>query len=250
MCTLFYHKSQGILAKMRDKNVPTEEEVLATVDVLAVRTKGADYYGLGVNARGCAFVSAAINSPAWTEAAECGDATAAAAIHAEENSGLTSPSVIVSQSLGRAVTVANILQYLEEHRLPWMGYNLVLADSERAVAVEVYKNEMNLRELDESAAVTNHFDGIKTGPLEYVDYPSSFERLKVAEVFLETVPGEGWAEAFEPGSRGQYPFWRDGNFFTVSASLIHFRVGCLEYLARGENGFQEFTFSPSAESGA
>ena len=242
MCTLFYHKPLGILAKNRDKNVPTEEEIVRTENVLAVRTKGADYFGLGVNVKGCAFVSAAINSPKWTREAESGNARAAAKIFAEENAGLISPSRILSESLDQARDVSFLIKCLEDRRADWMGYNLFIIDPERGIAVETYRDQMIIRDLDVRAAVTNHFMRIEAGPVNYHDYPSSYDRLSEAEQLLSGLKENELADALGPGSAGKYPFWRDDNFFTLSSSLIHYQTNSIAYLARGENQYRRLAF--------
>ena len=75
MCTLFSSLELGLLAKNRDKNEPTDEEIVEDENIIAVRTKDSDYFSLGLNRFGCGFISAAVNSPAWTPLAENGKTT-------------------------------------------------------------------------------------------------------------------------------------------------------------------------------
>ena len=72
MCTVGYHKKLNLIFKNRDKNAPTEEVMVVKPDLITVKTEGADYFSLGTNKNGCAFVSTAVNTPRWTTLASEG----------------------------------------------------------------------------------------------------------------------------------------------------------------------------------
>ena len=99
MCTIGYHKTLGILFKNRDKQSVVEEEIIADDNVIACRTRGAGYFSWGLNRNGCAFVSAAINSPEWTALVYQGLNAQAQSIYEKENSSLDNPMVTVSTML-------------------------------------------------------------------------------------------------------------------------------------------------------
>lgn len=228
MCTLFFRREAGVLAKNRDKNVPTVEEVLRTDRVIALRTLGADYFGLGINSSGCAFVSAAINSPAWTEAAIQGEVEKAQDIYRKENSGRTSPTKIVSGILPEAKSVDDILAGLKSAHLDWIGYNLLLVDPAKAILVEACQDELFVHELEDEAIATNHFRELRYGPTTYHGYANSYDRFEEAEDLLPQFEKNNGTSLLGPDN-GQSMFWREGNFFTVSSSIIDLTEMTLAY---------------------
>ena len=120
-----------------------------------------------------------------------------------------------------------------------MGYNILLADNEKAVHVELYRGDFHVRWLNKDAVITNHFQVIQHGPKTSVDYPSSFNRLDFAsneirniisieDVFQMLKTQQGKTEA-EP--------WREGIFRTISSSVIDLETHALYYSASPEQGY-------------
>jgi len=243
MCTLFFHQEFSILAKNRDKNEPANEEIVRTESILAVRTQGADYFGLGVNKFGCGFVSAAINSPEWTATAAGGDIERARDIFAAENEGLTSPTKIVSENLSDAKSVDCLVKILEETNCQWMGYNVLLADGSGAALVETYRDQTYVHHLGKQAVVTNHFLELPYGPIEYEGYPNSYDRYDAAEKAIQNLGRKDIYALLRPAEGDQNLFWRDGHFFTVSSNLINITQPYLQYRSRGAEAFATVTFA-------
>jgi len=221
-----------LLAKNRDKNIPTREVVLRTDRVLAVKTEGADYFGLALNRNGCAFVSAAVNSPLWTRYAEAGDVEKAAAIYNEENLGLRSPSAELSDYFEGIESVNQAVDLLGDRKAEWMGYNILIADRNSAALVETSGTNFAVRTLEDRAAITNHFSMIDGGPRTYEDYPSSYDRLEYAGKLNIAIDADTLSSHLEPGPGELNPLWRSGSFFTVSSSVIDLKTLTLNYFPR------------------
>ncbi|OUW30358.1 MAG: hypothetical protein CBD27_01675 [Rhodospirillaceae bacterium TMED167] len=243
MCTLFSSLTAGFLAKNRDKNEPTEEEVLEDDNVIAVRTKGGNYYGLGLNKFGCGFVSAAVNSPAWTQLAETGKIEAARETYRLENFGLTSPTKFVSTLLATEKTITPLVDAFLSGLEKFVGYNILLMDQERAVWLETRGGETHLVELSEEQVVTNHFASIPFGPKNYEDYPSSFSRSALASTELCVGGTDKLFSLLLPGGTVGDQIWRYGNFFTVSSSILDLKNRRLHYCGQSESEYRTFQFS-------
>jgi hypothetical protein len=231
VCTIGYHRKLNLVFKNRDKNVPTAEVVVVKPDVLATKTEGAKQFGLGINSRGCAFVGSAVNTPAWTSLAAAGKIEEAASQFRKENEGLVSPTVIASEAMPEVVSVDGWLEVVLNSGQRYMGYNLLLADEEKAVHVELYDTESHVTWLDESAVVTNHFQHLTHGPQEVEDYPDSYKRLEAGTEASRTfVSEEDVFGALKPrGESTTHPFWRVGNFYTVSSSVVDLDTKAIHY---------------------
>lgn len=222
MCTVFYLADLALLSKNRDKEIPEAEEIVRNDDILAVRSVGADYYSLGLNRRGCAFVSTAVNNPAWTAAVEAGRKDEARTLWARDTAGRTSPTRLVSESLPRVESAEEWIQLLQTTDALWRGYNVVLADTTGAWVVETYGREVRPRRLEPRDAITNHFHELPFGPRETADYPGSYARLDYAREKLATIAGPADLLAAirpdHPADRDR--IWRAGAFSTQSSTVL------------------------------
>lgn len=246
MCTVLYHAALGLITKNRDKHGVADEEIVRKAKAITVRTRGADYDSLGVNRHGCAFVSTAINPPEWTALIEAGKDAAADAVLRQAHAGLARPTGLVSSLLDQVRSVADWTQALKRENARWMGYNLVLADPERAVLVEVAEDQMAVRELEKCAAVTNHFRELKYGPLSPKDYANSWERFEYAAPLVNAARTRSDIEEIihprETERRGR--IWRAGAFHTVSSTILNFRSGTLSYSANINQPYLDYHWQP------
>jgi len=223
MCTVIYLQELGLLTKNRDKELPTEEEVIVEQSFKGVRAKGADYYSCALNNQGCAFVSTAVNGPAWTRAVEEGNIEAAKLLCAAERDGLEGPTRVVSEMISSAPSIDPIIARLTSEGTSWYGYNVILADRNRAVVVETQGQRTAVRPLNLRDCVTNHFHELGGhGPLVRDDYPNSFNRFDYAK---DQLPGlktrENLFEAINPTDPAQSKkIWREGAFHTVSSTTL------------------------------
>lgn len=222
ICTVVYHRDWNFLCKNRDKTRATAEEVVQTPSVLAVRTVGADYYSLAINQFGCAFVSTAVNSVSWTQAILAGRTEEAETIFKTENEGLVSPTFVISELMSQTHQVGELLDVLLSGKFKWMGYNVVLADTRQACAVETHRDHVYVRRLEDRDVVTNHFQYLDHGPQKHDDYPSSFERLDYAKnALMATKSVRDVLEVMNPIDEDErQKVWRTGKFVTVSSSVI------------------------------
>lgn len=231
MCTIGYHKKLNVVFKNRDKNLPTDEVIVVKPEFIAVKTEGADYYGLGANRHGCAFVSAAVNTPAWTALITAGKLKEAEAQSKKENDGLKNPMAVVSRYLAEIYDVEEWLEKLLNEKAKFMGYNIVLADADKAAAIEIYGKDHHLTWLKDYSVLTNHFHTLKHGPKTRKDYPSSFKRLEYANgemrniVSIEDLFGILKTHDRDPVS----DLWRKGVFPTISSSVIDLEAPALYY---------------------
>jgi hypothetical protein len=225
MCTVLFHRELNLLCKNRDKTRSTEEELLQDSNFVAVRTKGASYFSLGMNRNGVAFVSTAINTPKWTAAAARGLHQEAQEQFQRENEGLSSPTAELSRTLSEVASINEWVELIKSSGKRWMGYNLVLADRHSAKVLEVHGDRVHERDLSPKAVVTNHFLHVVHGPRVYEDYPSTFERLKLCESEMPKVQTLEQAQAILKSSAEEEPrqIWRFGNFATVSSTILDLR---------------------------
>lgn len=245
MCTIGYHKKLNLLFKNRDKTSATNEVVIVQSDFLAVKTEGASYYSLGVKKNGCAFAGAAVNTPKWTALASMGKLDEAEAQFKNENKGLSSPIVILSKGLHNVHNINEWLDVLLSGNNNYMGYNILLADKERAAHVEVYRNDSHVTFIEGDAVITNHFQFLKHGPEKIDDYPSSFHRLdfskkEVAEaISLEDIFQTLRTRDGEP----ERVLWRNGAFSTVSSSVVDIESCALYYCSDAKQGYARIATS-------
>jgi len=245
MCTIGYHKNLNTIFKNRDKTSKTEEEIIVDEKIIACKTRGADYYSWGVNKFGCAFVTAAINSPYWTQLIYEKKDEAAAKQYALENEGLQNPITLISQMLPDIKQVEMWLEALEASQELWMGYNLLVADCDKAYVVELYRDQHHIRELKEEEVITNHFQIIKHGPKQESDYPSTFHRLEYGnERVLTAGCSDDILLMLKPnGEEEKKKIWRDGKFATISSSAIDFQKGHVHYAKAGDERYSCFSLN-------
>ncbi len=223
MCTVAYLKSAGLLSKNRDKEIVTAEEIVATGDYVAVRSVGDEYFSLGVNRHGFAFVSTAINSPQWTQLVEQGEAEKAKTVFADERRGQHSPTKHLSQHFTEIRSIEDALALFRDADKPWMGYNVVMADGTGATVLETFENTTHQYALKSRDIVTNHFRGLDHGAKTFDDYPSTFERhAYVGEYLAEIESREDLEKVIHPSDDAGRAarIWRKGAFSTVSSSVI------------------------------
>jgi hypothetical protein len=223
MCTVVYLGDLSLLSKNRDKERPTEEEFVRGSGHLAVRTKGADYFSLAVNRHGVAFVSTAVNSPDWTRAVEEGRADDAKSIMEAERKGQTSPTKAISEHISDARNIDDLLAILERPGPSRMGYNVVMADREKAAVLEVFGTQTHRRWLEKRDVITNHFTDLDHGAKTHDDYPSSFERLAYGRHHLDQLSSfADLADVVHPSDDPERAeeIWRKDVFRTISSTVI------------------------------
>lgn len=240
MCTLGYCKNLNIVFKNRDKNVPTEELLVVKNDVLAVKTEGADYYSLGTNRHGSCFATTAVNTPQWTALASSGKTKEAADLLKTETAGLVTPSSVLSPHLGEVKKVDELLSILLDSGKKFRGYNVFLADKEKAVHVELYQDQSHVEWVKTDAyVVCNHFRYLKHGPSTEKDYRNSYERFyALGKLIGDFVSLEDVFRAMKSkDSDLTAPFWRTGAFATVSSSVIDLDSNALYYSSDPEGEY-------------
>ena len=231
MCTVGYHKKLNLIFKNRDKNAPTEEVVVVKPGLIAVKTEGADYFSLGTNKHGCAFVSTAVNTPRWTALASEGKKKEAEEQFKKENEGLESPIKLVSKYLSEVTCVEEWMDKILESGRKFMGYNLLLSDRGKAVHIELHGSDSHVTWIDDEVVICNHFQHLDHGPKKVEDYPNSFERFEAAEKsIMDFISLEDIFKTLKPqyGNK-KNNFWRQGDFFTVSSSVIDLDTCALYY---------------------
>lgn len=243
MCTIGYHKKLNVVFKNRDKNASTNEVFIIKPGLLAIRTEDSAYFSLGRNRHGCAFVSAAVNTPAWTSLAAEGKVKDAAILFKKENQRLINPIIEVSRHIPNVANIDELLEKILNSGQKYMGYNLILADKEKAVHVELYKDQYHVDRIDEMAVITNHFQKLDHGPKKETDYPNSFERLeagkKAAQDFLSL---EDIFDTLKPrDAKQEYPFWRNGNFRTISSSVIDLDADAIYFAPSYDNEYSRIS---------
>ncbi|MBF0465642.1 MAG: hypothetical protein HQK88_12770 [Nitrospirae bacterium] len=231
MCTTGYHKGLKVLFKNRDKQTETDEEILTDNGIIACRTKGDSYYSWGLNMFGCAFVSTAVNSPKWTSLIYENKLREAASLYEAENRALFIPTEVVSKTLPEVKTVRQWVDALTDtHRLS-RGYNILVCDPQNAFHVEMYRDNISVRDVTQSLTVTNHFQSLKAGPAAEDDYPSSFRRLRYGNEHLPGVQSTpGILEMMKPSMPArQREIWRSAPFKTISSAVIDVTNGIVYY---------------------
>ena len=242
ICTVIFKSSLGIVSKNRDKTIPTSEEIIVGDNFLAIGTVGSDYFSCGVDNHGCAFASAAINTPKWTQAASTSDTKLAEKILKLENEGLTSPTKLVSNMLPYVRSVDEWLEAINNAPNHWLGYNIMLIDKEQAFRIELYKAEKIKSPIEKQGAFTNHFERICYGPATHKDYPSSFDRLELCNQKLNEINNiQNLKHFITNNTQTRHdPLWRSGFFFTVSASILDI-INCRILYSSENNGiFQNY----------
>lgn len=252
MCTVLYHRDLGVLTKNRDKHIPAPEEIVQTRDFIAVRTTGADYFSLGINTCGCAFVSTAVNSPAWTTAAAQGNLEKARELFAEENHGLESPTRMLSALLASTTDIRLWLNRLTTDHPPWMGYNVIVADRNRAFVVETYGFRTHVRQLRDRDVITNHFLYLEHGARRYEDYPSSYDRLQYAATLMQNAETlDTIKEIIKPSDVSrQKEIWRTNAFTTVSSSILDLQSERVLYAAGLHDDYEAYRIQPAENCSA
>lgn len=250
MCTVFYLNDLHLLSKNRDKEMMETEEVVVTDDILAVRTKGADYFSLGINKQGCAFVSTAVNSPEWTAAIERDEVENAKSIMAAETEGKEGPTWWLSRLLPKVKSVDEWLQYLKDAKIRWRGYNLLLVDRTKAVHVEAYDDQLHIVPLDSRYIVTNHFRHLSWGAQKRAEYENSFNRFDYAAEKLALIKNR--EELFDavapPAGADQKHIWRKDNFQTISSTVIDLEGGHLFRCFGAGQPFEVHGLKPQAQN--
>ncbi len=243
MCTIGYLPDLGLVFKNRDKSDQTAEEVVRDGSVLATRTVGADYYSCGLNRAGCAFVSAAINSPRWMEHLYRGETAQAAAFLAAENEGLSNPARVVSAGLRACRSAKEILDRLRADQSAWRGYNIIIADGAGAWLAELRGWDMEARPLTGQTAATNHFCKIKYGPTKD-DYPSTHRRLAYTQKKLAAAGSldDVFAMLRPRDPEDVKAIWRTGVFSTISSVVIDFKSPVLHRCAGLDMDYQREDF--------
>lgn len=242
MCTVLFHNELGLLCKNRDKDSVAAEEVVTERDYIGVRTKGSDYFSLGLNRHGIAFVSTAVNPSEWINAIEKGEREKAGKILSDLNRGLERPTGFISEQFSRIDDKESFVQKFSSAGIPWMAYNVVLADVSGAVHLEIFRNQVKVRKLAQKEVVTNHFFSIGYGPRACEDYPSSFNRYEIA--------GKELAKADSPeqikdilsavSTDKDKAIWRSGAFLTVSGTIVSIKDKSVIYKGRADNGWEKY----------
>jgi len=241
MCTVLYLNDLQLLSKNRDKENADVEEVISTGGILAVRTVGTDYYSLGLNKNGCAFVSTAVNSPKWTAAVERGETEKAKITMAAETQGKESASRWLSRLLPEVQSVDDWLKALKEANVEWRGYNLVLVDPLKAVHVEAHGRQLDIIPLESRYIVTNHFRRLSWGARERADYVNSFDRFAYAGEKIDSIENiDGLFAAIAPSIKSDRKrIWRKGCFQTISSSVLDLKMGRLYHCVGEGQLFEE-----------
>ncbi|MFH0771694.1 MAG: methyltransferase domain-containing protein [Candidatus Omnitrophota bacterium] len=245
MCTIGYHKKLNLVFKNRDKTAEVNETVIIKPEFLAIRTEGADYHSLGVNKFNCAFVSAAVNTPEWTALVSSGKKEEAFEQFKKENKGLVSPMLLVSKYLPKARSVDEWMEMVLNSGSNFMGYNVILADREKVVHIELHRKNSKITPLKGNAVIANHFKKLRHGPVAPKDYPSSFKRLDFASgrikdaVSIEDIFQMLKVQCEDPESS----LWRKGVFSTVSSSVIDVETCALYYSCDQRHNYARITRS-------
>jgi len=245
MCTIGYFKNLKIIFKNRDKesNVSSFEEIIVDSEIVAARTIGADYYCWGLNRFGCSFVSAAVNTPRWGRLLYDGKVNEAGNQYQLENDGLINPMVTISNLLLNIKHIDQWVDALEESKVEFKGYNLLIADHLKAYHIELYKKNRVIREIHNNKIITNHFMQIDHGPKKKEDYPSTFRRLDYASNKADSVNSiEDIKDIIKPKKEADAKqIWRDGVFKTISSSILSYGKGRVIYSKQLNESYSNVT---------
>ena len=159
-----------------------------------------------------------------------------------ENKGLYYPTALISDLLPGTTDISLWIDRLIRGHRPWMGYNVVVADKNRAFVIETHAQKTNVRELKEREVITNHFLELDHGPRQYDDYPNSFDRMSYAAKLLRNAENiNDLKEIIKPSDpRCQAEIWRDNAFCTVSSSIIDLNKFLLFYARGVHENYQEY----------
>ena len=226
MCTIGYLRKAGIMFKNRDKTAPETEEIINDGKVIACKTVGDEHYSWGLNKHGCGFVSAMVQSKFWPSDQD--------KYKAED---LKLPSLMLTETLPE---VRGLGQWLEalKRKGPWQGYNVILADKEGAMLVEMYGEKVEVITCGNVKLVTNHFcdmaypdkAGYKTGHM------NTFERLDYVAGRMKGIENptrEDLQAVLLPSDMESDPgIWMtdpSGGLVTVSSNIVDIRNLTLYY---------------------
>ncbi|TAN42069.1 MAG: methyltransferase domain-containing protein [Nitrospirae bacterium] len=245
MCTIGYHKQLNLIFKNRDKNIATGEVFVITKALIAVKSEGSNYYSLGVNKHSCAFAGAAVNTSKWTSLVLSGNIEEANGQSALENDGLVSPIITLSSQFNNMKSAEEMLKILLNGKHSYMGYNVILADREKAFHVELHRNNSHIKELQEDTIITNHFQYLEHGPKIKEEYPSSFNRLEIAGKELQkAVSIEDIFHMLKiQYGRADEDIWRTGTFSTISSTVVDIESHALYYSPVHDQDYARITGS-------
>ncbi|MBF0298309.1 MAG: class I SAM-dependent methyltransferase [Oligoflexia bacterium] len=236
MCTIGYVKGLNLLFKNRDKNCLTTEVTVIKPNFLGVKTENADYYSCAVNRKGCAFVSAAVNTPIWTRLASQGLVDQAKQQSLKENEGLINPIFFISRYIEEEKTANEIVEKLLDTRKMFMGYNVILSEREKVFHLEIYRDQIRVHKVEDSLAVTNHFKILSHGPKNIDEYPNSFHRLDYARKMLGNIVCiEDLFKHLRPPESKE--LWRNGAFYTLSSSILDVDYQTVYYTSHPEKEY-------------
>jgi len=237
MCTIGYHKKLNLLFKNRDKTDNTIENIFINSKYMSIKTEGSNYFSLGINKKGCSFVSAAVNTPLWTSLIAEGKIKEASVQFNLENKGLTNPIIMVSKYFPEVEDIDQWLEKIVNKDYNYMGYNIILADKSKAVHIELYSGKYHITPINDCILITNHFQTIHHGPQQKKDYPSSFERFNSGKKQISTVVCiEDFFNFLKPNNNASI-FWREGKFKTISSSVIDLDSDTIYYAPDKNQGF-------------
>lgn len=126
------------------------------------------------------------------------------------------------------------------------GFNIIIADKNKGFAVEVSGKKVIATEI-KTAARTNHFFLIKSGPQKPEDNPSSFIRHARAEKLCKKLPSttESAKKILSDNEKGNSDnsIFRSGRINTQCSIIIDLPNNRLLYTKYpGNNKYQEITF--------
>ena len=232
MCTIGYLRKAGVLFKNRDKGAPETEDIINNGEILACKTVGDEHYSWGLNKHSCGFVTAMVQPKFWPGGQDK---------YPKER--LKLPSLMLTETLS---SVTGLGQWIEvfKHKGPWQGYNVILADKEGAMLVEMYGDRIDVITCGNLKVVANHFcdvdypdrEGFKTGHI------NTFERLDYVAGRLNNIENpakEDLQDILVPRDMSADPgVWMTdptGGLVTVSSNIIDLRNLTL-YYASEPNG--------------
>ena len=238
MCTIGYLRKAGIMFKNRDKGAPEVEEIINDGNVISCKTVGDEHYSWGLNKHGCGFVTAMVQSKFWPADKD-----------KYSDQQLKLPSLMLTQTLPEVTGLGQWVEKLK-HEGPWQGYNVILADKEGAMLVEIYGDHIDVVTCGKVKMVTNHFcdiqydnkEGYKTGHM------NTFERYDYVAGRLHDIEQptkEDLQAVLLPEDMQKDPgVWMTdptGGLVTVSANVIDIRNLTLYYATEPGKGWKVVT---------